>query len=146
MREDIPCKLIPIKNCAMKGFFLELDLRCKKWLISCSSNPHRSFISHHLNSIGKNLDLLSGNYGNVFLMGDFNADLENISLKSLCDLYSFKNLIKEPTCFKNPVNPSCIGLMFTNSYGSFQNYRAIETGLSDFHRMVITVMKAYFQK
>ena len=36
--------------------------------------------------------------------------------------------------------------MLTNSYRSFQNSCAIETGLSDFHRMVVTVMKAYFQK
>ena len=36
--------------------------------------------------------------------------------------------------------------MLTNSYRSFQNSCAIETGLSDFHRLVVTVMKAYFQK
>ena len=76
-------------------------------------------------------------------MGDFNVDMENINLKDFCDLYNFKNLIKEPTCFKNPVNPTCIDLMLTNSYRSFQNSCAIETGLSDFHRMIVTVMKAY---
>ena len=104
VREDIPCKLIPMKNCTIEGFFLELNLRSKKWLISCPYNPHRTFISHHLNSIAKTLDLLSGNYENIFLMGDFNADMENINLKNFCDLYNFKILIKEPTCFKNPVN------------------------------------------
>ena len=137
VREDIPCKVIPMKNCTIEGLFLELNLRSKKWLISCSYNPHRTFISHDLNSIGKNLDLLSG---------DFNADMENINLKNFCNLYSFKNLIKEPTCFKYPVNPTCIDLMLTNPYRSFQKSCAIETGLSDFHRIVATVMKAHFQK
>ena len=99
-----------------------------------------------MNSIGKNLDLLSGNYESIFLIGDFNADMENINLRNFCDLYKFKNLIKEPTRFKNPVNPTCIDLMLTNSHKSFQNACAIETGLSDFHRMVVTVMKAYFQE
>ena len=112
-REDIPCNLIPMKNCTIEGFFLELNLRSMKWLISCSYNPHRTFISHHLSSTGKNLDLLSGNYENIFLMADFNADMENINLKNFCDLYNFKNLIKEPTCFKNPVNPTCIDFMLT---------------------------------
>ena len=70
-------------------------------------------------------------------MGDFNADMENINLKNFCDSYNFKNLIKVPTCFKN--------LMLTNAYRSFQNSCAIETGLSDFHRLVVT-MKACFQK
>ena len=79
-------------------------------------------------------------------MSDFNADMENINLKNFCDLYNFKNLIKEATCFKTPVNPICIDLKLTNSYRSFQNSCAIETGLSNFHRMVVTFMKAYFQK
>ena len=79
-------------------------------------------------------------------MGHFNANMENINLKNLCDSYNFKNLIKEPTCFKNPVNPTCIDLMLTNSYRSFQSSCAIETGLSDFHRLVVTAMKAYFLK
>ena len=145
VREDIPCKLIPMKNCTIEGFFLELNLRTKKWLISCSYNPHRSFISHHLNSIGKNLDLFSGNHENIFLMGELNADVEKINLKKFSDLYNFQNLIKEPTCFKNPANPTCIDLLLTNCYRSFQKSCAIETELSDFHRMVVTVMKVYFQ-
>ena len=29
MREDIPCKLIPMKNYTMEGFFQELNLRSK---------------------------------------------------------------------------------------------------------------------
>ena len=57
VRKDIPCKHIVMKNCTIEGFFLELNLRSKKWLISCSYNPHRTFISHQLNSTGKNLDL-----------------------------------------------------------------------------------------
>ena len=33
------------------------------------------------------MDLLSGNYENIFVMDDFNADVENINLKNFCDLY-----------------------------------------------------------
>ena len=136
-----------MKNCSIEGFFIELNLKSKKWLISCSYNPHRNFISHHLNIIGKNLDLLSGNYENIFLIGDFNADMENVSLKHFCDLYNLKNLIKVPTCFKNPENPKCIDLMLTSSYRSFQNSCAIETGLSGFHKMIVTVFRmTYLQQ
>ena len=56
------------------------------------------------------------------------------------------NLIKEPTCFKNPEILSCIDLILRNMPWSFQNSCAIETGLSDFHKMTHTVMKKYFQK
>ena len=36
--------------------------------------------------------------------------------------------------------------MLTNSPNGFQNLRAIETGLSDFHKMTATVMKMKFEK
>ena len=36
--------------------------------------------------------------------------------------------------------------MLTNSNRSFQNSCTIETGLSDFHKMIVTVLKIYFQK
>ena len=57
-----------------------------------------------------------------------------------------KSLIRIPTCYKNPANPTCIDLMLTNSNRSFQNSCTIETGLSDFHKMIVTVLKIYFQK
>ena len=63
-----------------------------------------------------------------------------------CDVYNLKNLIKVPTCFKNPERPTSIDVMLTNSYRSFQNSCAIETGLSDFHKMIVTILKIYFQK
>ena len=47
---------------------------------------------------------------------------------------------------QNPDNPSCIDLILTNLPRSFQSSRAIETGLSDFHKMTVTVMKTSFQK
>ena len=54
--------------------------------------------------------------------------------------------MKEKTCFKSLENPSCIDLFITNSYQSFQNTVTISTGLSDFHCMVVTVLKTTFPK
>ena len=65
VRDDIPCKVIPMRNSIIEGFFIELKLRKKKWLLCCSYNPHGRFISNHLINIGKNLDLLSTNYDNI---------------------------------------------------------------------------------
>ena len=64
-------------------------------------------------------------------------------MKVFCDFYEFKNLIKDA---KNPENPSCIDLVLTNNPNSFQNSGVIETGLSDFHKMTVTVMKTSFEK
>ena len=52
----------------------------------------------------------------------------------------------EPTCYKNPEKPFCIDLLLTNKPHSFQNSGFIETGLSDFYRMTVTVTKMAFQK
>ena len=47
--------------------------------------------------------------------------------------------MKEPTCYKNPDNPSCIDLFLTNRPRTFQCTTTIETGISDFHKLVVTV-------
>ena len=44
------------------------------------------------------------------------------------------------------MNPSCIDLFITNSPLSFQNTIAAFNGLSNVHKMVITVMKMSFKK
>ena len=52
-------------------------------------------------------------------MGDFNAEESNNSVKDFCDVYGFKHLIKESTCYKNANNPKCINLMLANKNRSF---------------------------
>ena len=94
----------------------------------------------------RNLDLLSTNYDDILLLRDFNAEVEKNFLKEFCDLYGLKSLIRIPTCYENPVNSTCIDMMLTNSNRSFLNSFTIETGLSDFHKMIVTVLKIYFQK
>lgn len=38
-------------------------------------------------------------------MGEFNANIFEPTLKSFCVRFKLKNLVKEPTCYKNPENP-----------------------------------------
>ena len=75
VRDDTPTKFIPTKNSTIEGFFIELNLRKKKWLLCSTYNPNRSFISDHLSTIGNNMDLLLANYENFFLIGDFNVEV-----------------------------------------------------------------------
>ena len=59
---------------------------------------------------------------------------------------SASNLIKDPTCNKNPNNPSCINLILTNRARSFQHSCVIETSLSDFPRITFTILKMEYRK
>ena len=80
------------------------------------------------------------------LVGNFNAQESEPCLSQFLYEYNAKNTIKESSCFKNVLNPSCIYLFITNSPLSFQNTIAVINGLSDFHKMVTTVMKMSFKK
>ena len=61
-------------------------------------------------------------------------------------IINLKNLNNVPTCHENPLKPSCIDLFLTNCSRSFQDTQVIETGLSDFRKMNITVLKMFFSK
>ena len=79
-------------------------------------------------------------------MGDFNCEMTEQAMQIFCDTYNFTNLFKSPTCFKNPKNPSCIDLMLTNWSKSFISTQVLDTGLSDHHKMCITVSHAHLPK
>ena len=145
IREDIPSKLILTKM-TIEGFFVEINLRKKRWLLCCSYNPKKPLISEHLNEIGKNLDLLLSKYDNFMLIGDLNAEPTEAAVSDFCEIYNLKHLIKDKTCFKNPTKPTCIDLIVTNRPKCFQDTVVFETGLSDFHKMSVTVMKMYYAK
>ena len=59
------------------------------------------------------MNIHSFNYDNFIFFEDFNTD---VSDEAIIDL---KSLIKQPTCFKNPENPSRINLFLTNRHQHF---------------------------
>ena len=79
-------------------------------------------------------------------MGDFNAKPNDATMKNFCLIYCCKNIVKDKTCFKNPINPTCIDMIITNKPKSFQESEVVETGLFDFHKMSLTVMKVFYNK
>lgn len=82
----------------------------------------------------------------MILLDDFKVNIGDPWVEFFCNSYRFRSLIKDPTCFKNSENPSCIDLILTSNPYSFHNSCAIEIGLSDFHEIIITVKKTTFQK
>ena len=77
-------------------------------------------------------------------MGDLNSAVSENSMNSFCNVNSFKPLTKEPTCFKNPSNPSCIDLFIKNRPHWIQNTCTLK-GISDFHKTVVTVIKVFYK-
>ena len=100
VREDIPSKLLSVENSPTEAFFIEIDLRKKKWLFSCSYNPNRENIENHLETLSKNLALYSSSYENLIIIGEFNVSVEEINMLGFCDVFGLKSLIKDVTCYK----------------------------------------------
>ena len=145
VREDIPSKALKT-NFSREGIFLEINLKKCKWLLFGGYNPHKDFIKDFLSEVSEQLDNFMQNYENFMLIGDFNSEVTESPMIDFTNMYNLKNLISDPTCFKNPDRPTSIDVMLTNTFKLFKFSNAIETGISDFHLMTTTVMKAHYQR
>ena len=146
-RQDIPTRILPSQQFGkIECIILEICISKKKWLILGTYNPNKSMISNHLMILSRNLEHYQSLYDNIILLGDFNSECTEHHMAEFCSIFYLTSLIKDKTCFKSLDNPSCIDLILTNRPQSFQNSSVIETGLSDFHKLTITVLKTSFRK
>ena len=110
VREYIPSKLLSVENSPTEAFFIEINLRKKKWLLSCSYNPSRENIENNCETLRKS-KTYSSSYENLIIVGDFNVCVDEIFMSGFCDTFGLQSLIKDATCYKNPENPSSIDLI-----------------------------------
>lgn len=80
------------------------------------------------------------------VVGDQNSEINLECMTLFYKTYEPSNLFKMLTCYKNPEKPSSIDLLLTNRPESFLGSSVIQTGLSDFHKMTVTVCKTSFPK
>ena len=117
----------------------ELNLRNDKWLfVSIYKSPlqtNRYFVS----ILGDLLVFYSNQYDNKVVTEDFDLEPSNPSLLSFMDSQNFVSLMKNKTYFKGTC--SCIDFILTNRKYSFKNTSSYETGLSDHHHLIYSVMK-----
>ena len=112
VRDEILCKILTNQDLPsnVEAIFIELNLKNSKWLLMSDYNPHKDSSSYFLSHISKVIDANLYNYENFILLGDCNAVDSDLSLTDFCELYNLKNLKAEPTCYKNPNNPSLVKL------------------------------------
>ena len=126
---------------------MKMNLRGKKkWLLSCSYNPKKVQISNHLAELSKSTDLYLTKYDQLLFLGDFDARVEDSAIKNFCSRYNLTSMLIKSTCFENPHKSSCIDLILTNCPRSFKNSCAIESGISDFHKLAVSVRKTSYKK
>ena len=62
---------------SFEGFFVEINLGKKRWLLSCSCNPNSNNIVNHM-KVSTGLDQFSATYNNLILIGDLNVKPEEV--------------------------------------------------------------------
>ena len=147
VREYIPSKILPkhVLPTDIETLFTELNFRKCEWLLSKIYHPPSQFDQYFFHILDNALDVYS-NYENILLVGDFNAQIVETCLDTFLCQHELKNLNKEPTCYKNSENPSCIDFILTNNPRSFFKTSMLFTGFSDFHKLLLPVFKTTFRK
>ena len=147
VKDNIPAKLIENHELPadIESIFIELNFRRNKWLLMGTYHPPNQCTNYFYTEVGKALDIHTNNYDNLLLIGDFNEKESESHTLNFLETYNLKNLVKEPTCYKNPQNPSCIDWILTNRSSYFKNTKAIDIGLSDFHKMILTSFRFQYE-
>ena len=148
VKEHIPCRMLSKFSFEkeIEAFAIEINQRKVKWLLVCSYYPNFCNLSVRLNATDEAIEFYSKTYDKILIAGDFNVQISDIKLDTFCSIWNLKSLGKKPTCFKSPNNPSCIDLFLTNTIRSFQETQVFETELSDFHKLIVTVLLSPFPK
>ena len=123
----------------------EINLKKEKWLVAsiykAPSQENKYFVWYLTNL----LEFCSTRYEKVIVLGDFSIEAENEVMKDSLEEHTFYNMMKQNTCFKGD-GGSCIDLLIANSKFSFMKTNSFETGLSDHHHMIYTILKTKFEK
>ena len=85
------------------------------------------------------VDHYSSIYYNHIFLGDFNIELNSPILASFMQSLNLFDIIKSNTCFKGSF--TSIDLILTSRKHCFKHFFTFETGLSDHHHMIYSMVK-----
>ena len=69
----------------IEAFFIEVSLKGNKWLVCCSYNLNRTFVSNQLDDIAKGINSYSKKCEKNLLMEDFNAGFTEANMVAFCN-------------------------------------------------------------
>ena len=144
-------RLKQLEPLGIESIFIEINIKKQKWCIISVYRSEDVRVEDFLSILSKSLDQTLNIYENIMIIGDMNIDFAKKSspkfkkLKTFCDTFDLKNLIKSPTCFQSD-SFSSIDLMLTNKNRSFINSKGVITGLSDWHAMVTTMFRTHIKR
>ena len=147
INHNIPCKKIEIFQfkSSIKILTLEINLGIEKLLVFGTHKPPNINNSSFVNEFYNAITFYSFLYKNCVLLGDLNIVRDNTQLLNFCESFLFEHLIKKPTCYMGDT-PTGIDHIITNIPKRFMKSMALKTGISDYHKMIMTIFRPTFAK
>ena len=147
VNENLPSKII--NSYKFKENFeitvFEFSVSNKMWLLLGNYRPTSQNDFSFVSELNLALNFFSPVYENFVLLGDFNLSTESPNLKNFTCSFDLESLINSPNCYKS-TNPSCIDLILTNKKNHFMKSARFETGLSDHHKLITTILRKAISK
>ena len=147
VNSNIPSKMLKIPDCLgdIQMIPVGINLKKQKWLLIAIYTPPSQCKYYLMTELTEVLDKCRRSYENSVILWDFNMQPIYQILETFLEDNNFVNLIKCNTCFKSKPG-SCIDLILTNRPKSFQNSGVMETGISDHHALIFSLLKTTFTK
>ena len=114
------------------------------------SNCDANVLLYKMQSIVDECLIISSN---IVITGDLNLNLldtdsdidtessPGMKLINSMDIFDFKNIVHQPTCYAAN-KPTMIDVIITNCFRKFAKTITCNTSLSDYHYMVVSVLKS----
>ena len=152
IKEGLICKrLETFETKTAETICIELTISKKKWFVMFAYRPESINRALFFEELNQSLSNAVNTYDNIVLAGDLNIDTNSATddtrgyLSDICDTFGLHNLINVETCTMGQ-NGSSLDIILTNKRACFQKTSVIETGLSDFHKLVCTFLRCHFQR
>ena len=151
IRSDVPNRrLTDIDTNDLEIIINEISLQKVKWIVIAVYRPPNCDANVFLDKIQSIVDDCLIRSSNIVITGDLNLNLldkdtgssPGMKLNNFMDIFDFKNVVREPTCYATN-NPTLIDVIITNCSQKFAKTLTCNTSLSDYHYMVVSVLKKH---
>ena len=130
----------------IESLALEITIRKEKWLFLGFYKPPKVKDKFLVECFENVYTMFNSEFKSMYFLGDGNINLnkKNAEFTNFMDVFGMSCVVKGPTCFKG--TPSLIDLILTDTPGRLGGSLNINTGISDFHNLIIASTRMHVPK
>ncbi len=138
-------KDIAFNQDGIETMVFEVMMKKEKWFFILIYRPGSVAIRYLKSAIEYMCQRCNAEGKATFILGDINVDfLQHVTpLQDELDVFDLQNLVKGPTCFKNPENPTSVDVILTTCPRRVASSQNTNIGVSDHHNIVMGSTKMY---